>query len=276
MMLESMLRKSSLASLSPVVNVQAEDHFMALKVYFDGSWAESVSMTLAAIAADESVWGQFEDEWDTVLRDRGNPGYTHMKEAMPLRGAFSGWTEQKRDYLLDGLQAKLSAYATSERRFKVFTCTIDLAAHRRHRRMNPVRPEYICTDQVFQKVLAWYRDFPDLILAPMELHFDRSEKFKSRLYREWNDPRNRAKEPFWGMVRSIAESDMRKSPALQGADMVAWARNRLESMPTGHELALKPDHHIRDAHGLLAHRILAGVDRDYSHVNVTEMDLATK
>ena len=248
---------------------------MAIRSYFDGSRAEAVSMTLAAILADEEVWGRFEDDWRAVLWDRGQAPYMHMKEAMSLKGAFEGWSKAQRDHLFHGLQTLLMMYA-DERRFSVFTCTIDLQAHTRHRSMNPVRPEHICADQVFRCVLRWYRDLPEPILAPMELFFDRNEKFKGRLYREWNNQRNRKREPFWGMIRSIAESDMRMTPALQGADMVAWARNRLESTPADSELTLKPDNRVHDLHGAFARLILSGVDRDYSHVNVTEMDLATK
>ena len=69
---------------------------MALRSYFDGSndggWEKGRMITLVRIAGDDSVWCDFEEQWEEFCRDdRERPAvrYMHMREAAALEGEFS-------------------------------------------------------------------------------------------------------------------------------------------------------------------------------------------
>ncbi len=184
-------------------------------------------MTLAALAADEQVWIYFEREWANLLSDRGNPPYMHMKEAMPLKGAFEGWEPEARDFLVYGLLGLIMEIGQNPR-FRSFTCTIDLVAHKRWKaEKNLPLPERLCARLVFPKAYEWYSSFPDPILDSIDVFFDRNERFMGHIAGDWNNKKTQKTPPIWGLVRTIAPADMRQTPPLQAADMLAWARNRM-------------------------------------------------
>jgi hypothetical protein len=107
---------SSLAKLSPSNLVKAGDIRIVLKAYFDGSRNDRAeSITLAAVAADESLWVDFENQWRIILDNCGNAPYCHMKEAMKLEGAFKGWRPEARDYLIGGLADILQDFSFKDR-----------------------------------------------------------------------------------------------------------------------------------------------------------------
>ncbi|MFN0105084.1 MAG: hypothetical protein ACKV2U_23740 [Bryobacteraceae bacterium] len=267
--------KSQMAALSPASNPSPKDIFLVVKSYFDGSQTDRISMTLAAIAGRDSAWAGVEGLWEDMLRERGGAPYPHMKEAMKLEGAFRGWKPVLRNSLIKGLRDGLVFYA-SRREINVFTCTIDIGAHsywKRKKRLSS--PEELCFNQVFQGIVEWYRDLDELILPKVELIFDRNEGFKSYADKKFNNSAERKKDPFWDLVHSISEMDMRQEAGLQCADMLAWSWNRLESKPRSGDLALKSDFVVDDSFSTIARQIVGGF-RDGRNVRITEFDLATK
>ena len=96
---------SLLAGRSPF-NAYREGHLLIVfRLYFDGSAIDEPAaphsacrhqMTLAAFAANDSVWADFEAGWLELLKEHPlHPAYMHMNEAMQLRGEFAsqkGWT----------------------------------------------------------------------------------------------------------------------------------------------------------------------------------------
>jgi hypothetical protein len=186
-------------------------------------------MTLACLAADDGVWKYFEDEWRAILRDRGNPPYMHMKEAMPLVETFAGWKAEQRDFLIMGLLGLLMEVGQN-RKFHAFTCSVDLGAHDRWKARNRLPPAArLCARLVFPKALDWYGGFPDPILEArsIDAFFDRKEKFMGHISADWNNKKIRRKLPVWELVRTIAPADMSKTPPIQAADMIAWSAHRL-------------------------------------------------
>ena len=229
-----------------------------LKVYFDGSKSErSESLTLAAVAADESLWADFNDQWRTVLSRRGSAPYSHMAESMKLEGAFRGWKPATRDFLLSGLGDLLAEFSHKER-CMAFSCTVDLGAHSRLKQSrNLPSPERLCARLIFPKIMDWYGTFPEAILDQMEVFFDRNEGFMRHISTDWNDKRVRRKYPIWNLIKTIAPATMQNTPPLQGADMIAWARNRLATTPPLSPLELKPELSVTDNFSLRAKLIFA-------------------
>jgi hypothetical protein len=244
-----------------------------LRVYLDGSWSDRSSMTLAAIAADEMLWEDFEGQWRFVLTDRGNAPYSHMQEAMALEGVFKGWDPKIRDLLVSGLGDLIAEFGHKPK-FQVFTCTVDLEAHQRWKVVNRIpSPERLCTRIVFGRVLDWYGEFPDAILGAIEGFFDQNERFMTHLHGDWNNRQVRRRWPVWSLIRTIAAADMRFVLPLQAADMIAWARNRLASDRRTSRLAIKPQLSVYDHFSVVAKSILSGPAG--WHLTVDEHMLAT-
>jgi hypothetical protein len=233
-------------------------------------------MTLAAIAADEAAWSSFEPQWKYVLGDRGGASYSHMKEAMPLEGTFKGWTPENRDWLIHGLRDLISEFNHMPR-FRVFTCTIDLDAHARWKRQKQhPSPERLCARILFPRILDWYVEFSDPILDTLEIFFDQGEPYMGHIQNDWNNKKLRQKLPVLELIRTIAPADMRLTPPIQAADMVAWARNRL-AVPSDllSPLAIKPTFSVRDKFSLMAKLIYAATQKG-SHYTLDEKQLATR
>ena len=72
---------------------------IALRAYLDSSGKlENDWLTLAAIAANDEMWAEFETAWGKILDDHTPRGqYIHMKEIYRLEKAFAtqlGWTHE--------------------------------------------------------------------------------------------------------------------------------------------------------------------------------------
>ena len=246
-----------------------------LKAYFDGSKNDQAgSITLAAIAADEKLWLDFESQWKLVLVQRGNAPYAHMKEAMSLEGAFKGWTPFDRNWLIAGLNDLITEFS-GRHRFQGFACTVDLEAHERWKRARSLPPpERLCARLIFPKIMDWYGTFPDLIMDSMEAFFDRNEGFMHHISSDWNNPKIRRKYPVWSLIKTIAPAHMKDTPPLQAADMLAWSRNRLANSLPSSPLALKPDLSVTDNFSLIAKLIFSGAK--VYHWTINERALATR
>ncbi len=244
-----------------------------LRVFLDGSEKPN-ALTLGGIAADHNVLQAFEAQWRSVLTDRGNAPYSHMRELMSLRGTFQNWKPDQRDWLIQGLSSTLVEFSRGGR-FQSFVCTVDLNAHRRWKLLRKIpSPERLCSRQLFKKVMNWYSQFPDHVLDVMELSFDQGEAFMSHIRNDWNNKKERQASPLWGLIRAINAVDMRSVPAVQAADMLAWARNRLSPETAIDSLALAPAFEVKDHFGIVAQGIFVGTD--CFHCEIDEHTLATR
>jgi hypothetical protein len=223
-----LFRKSALAALSPSTITNGVI-YVALKCYFDGSEKHHRSLTLAAVAGDESAWAQLEREWTDFLAHVGIP-YSHMKEAIARKGVFRGWKKEKRDWFVNGLITLFHTCQTNNPgRLKAFTTTVDLKAHKEFSRVPGLPdPARMCVRGIVPKVFDWYISFPDTILDVMEFYFDRGEPFMRHIWDDWNSDSARAKDPVWGIIRTIAPVEMQITPAVQVADLFAWARTHVD------------------------------------------------
>ncbi len=202
---------------------------VAVKSYFDGSEMSSKALTLAAIGADETTWSEMEALWEEVRKARGNPAYIHMTDlmALPRQGIYEKWSDEERDYLVDGLLNVMLSFRGHPSVFQ-FTCSIKLADYNTVRlEKNLPTPERMCARFVFPHVMKWYFEMPRIDFGLMEVYFDRNEKFMRHIEPDWRNKEIRRRHPMWNLVGSIGQAVMENTPALQMSDVVAWGRNRL-------------------------------------------------
>lgn len=205
-----------------------------LKVYFDGSGKEedpqTKFVTIAGFAGEEEVWSYFDQEWNGILSDRGNPPYMHMADAIQHKRNFESWDADKTDFLIQGLIGLLQEVTVGQKKFCGFSCTVDLAAHSKWKARNHIPPiAQLCANLSFAKTFDWYGGFPDLIISSFDIFFDRGDPFLNVLMQQRNDRRIKKEHPWWDLVRTIEPAEMQKTPALQAADLLAWSHNRLKS-----------------------------------------------
>jgi hypothetical protein len=201
------------------------------RAYFDGSGKEddpnAKFVTLAGIAAEEQDWDWFENTWSQILKDRGDPGYMHMAEAIRSSGPFDGWAINKVEFLIQGLVGLLREMRKD--RFRVFRCSIEIEPWKRWTRNFKLKPiPRVCAKWAFRNACLWYATFPDkLILQKVEAVYDRNEEFLKHIHADWTSNKRNLAEPWWNLVSKVASEHSKLVPALQAADALAWSHNRL-------------------------------------------------
>lgn len=218
------------------------DILIAVESYLDGShigksWNEGQWVTLAAFAAEDSIWKDFDGAWTAILQDgsrRPRATYCHMTEAVHGDGEFTwknGWNLTKVGFLVVDLLQYLQTL--DKKRFHQFACTLDLTAHKKivADGLRLESPISICDRYCAESVLYWYgNDYPGVVHS-LNYFFDIDEPFKNPFEDKWKTERGRlvhesAKHDLWWLIKRVASTDMRIHPALQAADMLAWASNR--------------------------------------------------
>jgi len=214
---------------------------IALRAYLDSSGKlDNHWMTLAAFVAPDSIWTEFEKVWDAILQGHTPKGsYIHMKEVYRLEKAFdknSGW-DHNNAY---GLVNKCLVYMSHlpKNKIRVFYCSVDLYAWHKLRAETYQMPEPIqlCNTFCSETVLFWYGflNSPDTVIDPrsdsVRYFFDRNEYFFQPFYERWNRERNQSdatgKWSIWNAISEVAPVEMKTTPGIQAADIIAWGRNR--------------------------------------------------
>lgn len=224
-------QRSALSELSPTNSIYAGHLFIVFRTYFDGSGKEddpnAKFVTLVGIAAEEDDWSWFENTWRQLLKDRGNPGYMHMAEAIRSSGAFDGWTPEKVDFLVHGLTGLLREMRKD--RFRAFRCSIEIEPWKRwakHFKLKPI--PRVCAKWTFRQACLWYAGFPErAILQKIDAFYDRNEDFLRYVHADWKSNKKNPREPWWSLVSTVAPADSKLVPSLQAADALAWSHNRL-------------------------------------------------
>lgn len=214
------------ASLRNVVN--NEVILLAVKAYFDGSKSSS-RVALVGVVADESTWGEVLERWEDVRKTRGNPAFIHMTYLMALQEIYKDWSEDDRDYLMDGLLNVL-LFFRGNRSFRRFTCSVDRTAHAHFKQIKRLpTPERLCARIVFPHVMDWYAEIPGVEIGEIEIYFDRNEGFMRHIEQDWRSPEIRKKHPQCRLVKAVTAVEMQVTPALQIADVIAWGCYRIDS-----------------------------------------------
>ena len=211
-------------------NVFCRGHLLvALRSYFDGSGKsnnrESKFLTLAGFAAENDLWDDFDNGWRSILRDQGAT-YLHMGEAIRFTGEYEGWDRDRVVSLVNGLVAFLAGMP-SDHQFHGFQCSVDLAAYRAARKLKRIpSPERICARWGLSLILNWRDQWPAFPIETLDIFFDRNEEFLKHLARDWNDKQIRRQYPFYELIGTIAPVEMRRTPGVQAADLLAWSTHR--------------------------------------------------
>jgi hypothetical protein len=221
------------------VNIGRGDVLIALRAYLDSSGKlDDNWITLAAVAATDEIWGDVEKVWDKIL-DGWTPkgSYIHMKEVYRLEKAFDkalGWDHQNAFGLVNQCLVYLSNLPKDS--VRMFYCSVDLHAWQKLRQATYQMPDPIdmCNTFCSEFVLSWYFfHYPKLInphTDTVKYFFDRNEYFFQPFYEKWNRERNLSDATGewspWNVIEEVAPVDMKKTPGVQAADIVAWARNR--------------------------------------------------
>lgn len=163
-----------------------------------------------------------------------------MREALGLREPFSrkeGWTKDKIAALVFALLQYLQFF--HKKKICLFSCTVEMDAYRKLKTETYVMdsPVDICLKYCAEVVLPWYMfEFPEVDLTA-HYYFDQGEPFREAFANKWLSEHETATRLFdqpyaiWSAIKTIEESDAKKTPGLQVADLLAWATNRQETKP---------------------------------------------
>lgn len=216
---------------------------VALQSYFDGSyagsgWREGNWVTLAGFAAEDIIWIDFDKNWNDILHDdsqRPRAEFLHMKEAAHLSGSFSwkhGWNLKKVYSLV--MDLLMYVQTVDKKRLRQFACSIDLNAYRKllGQGFQIPDPIEICNGHCPEGVLVWYLGEHPGIISAAHYFFDQSEPFKDPFEQRWKNEKAktlslRPTAHYWEIVKTVTTADMKDKPALQSADLLAWASNRV-------------------------------------------------
>jgi Protein of unknown function (DUF3800) len=246
------LPSSALGKMLPCAGDAERGTLIALKSYFDGSyrgvdWNDCECIGMGGFAADDGIMAEFEIGWAAMLADsRFRPAapYLHMKE---LRSdsrkspfaACKGWDNTRRKRLVSDVVEYLQSLDQS--RSRMFLSSVDARAVQRRIEsgLNTKSPIRFCTHFCPHYVMAWFaRDFPSLIVSEAHFYFDRDEPFFDdfrALRRQMESDRFEiaGNRETWQLIKSVTETDSKRSPALQVADLLAWGAVRQYTAPKG-------------------------------------------
>jgi hypothetical protein len=180
-----------------------------------GHSEETEFFSLAASVADWPVWRVFNTRWNQALVTHGAP-YLHMREFAHSLGPFKGWTESRRRELMRDCLAAAEGLNI-----------VHIAAAMRvadYRKLDPesqkqfVDPTFCCFQTVMNGVsLNAYLDFPltktDVVYSRQDEYAGMLRKLYGHMTQFWRDGQ---------MLGVLAFQNMRASPGLQLADLVAY------------------------------------------------------
>jgi hypothetical protein len=229
------LSKNSLGKFAPTVRITDGSLFVVLKSYFDKSGQEDSShLTLAAVAACDSVCLELEDDWNGFLAEHNPPAaYMHLVEAVPLRGEFSksrGWDDDKVFGVINSLLSLLTGVVKT--RYCHFSCTVDMAAYRKlaAEGYQMDAPADLCVTSCVMGIVDWYLHQYQGLDFEAYYYFDTGEPFEPILKAEWERELEASQKTgaysVWSHIKHIGSAQMRTTAGLQVADMLAWATNR--------------------------------------------------
>lgn len=231
-----MLCASQIGRSLPKNLLRGDECLTVMKAYCDGSGNARTSnvLVLAGVAADESVWKQFEPEWDRVLKDRDPIApYLHMKEvasgSKPFRNK-DGWDDTKREFLVR--DCLMYAQSLDKQLFRTFVSSIEMPAYRRLKQQYSNFPSVatLSNKAVSIRVFRWYiENFPNWKQAELYYFFDQNEIFAGPFRMLWKRRERRMRRGLynpWSLIRNVETANMRFTPQLQLADLIAWAHHR--------------------------------------------------
>ena len=89
----------------------------------------------------------------------------------------------------------------------------------------------LCNKSCAERVMYWYlTEYQGGLDLSAHYYFDQGEPFelafKAKWEREMEIDRQTGRYSVWSYIECVSSADMRKTPGLQIADMLAWGSNR--------------------------------------------------
>lgn len=185
--------------------------------FFDESGHSSATkfFALAAFVAEDANWATFEGLWRQALQESGAP-YLHMREFAHRVGIFQGWTERQRRKLLAGCVNAIKAVRAIAVGAAMSIADFGtLSAEARSKLQDP----FFCCFQAVVRGVALNACFEPQDTR-VRMVFSQQDEFSSMARKLWEvmgetvDVRDR--------MGSLEFEDMRRVPALQAADLLAY------------------------------------------------------
>lgn len=249
--------KSHMGLMSPRVNLRRGERFIAIRAFLDGSGKQKDSyVSLAAFAAHDLIWAEFERGWNEILTSGGLKAvpYFHMVEALNCRYKTPfcrtlGWTRAEGWKLAFKLIAHMNQFKNAQ--ITMHSCGVDMDALRTLAAEGIRLPSEIdlCNRYVSEYIIsvfahtilkgtetgAIYLRWEDLL----NFVFDQNEAFRQPFatYVRAEQAKGEAAGicNMWQLVDGIGDGDMRRNPGLQAADLLAWGVNRQSTAAEGTE-----------------------------------------
>lgn len=216
-----------------------------LKSYFDASGKGDTApfITLSGIAANDDLWAEVEANWNHILQAGTlKAAYMHMNEAAQLKREFDkakGWDDSTIEQLVNALLSYVTTIPTE--RYCQFYCTIDMSAYRKlqaetYQMDSPVD---ICITSCVERVMFWYLHEYKGLDVEASYFFDQGEEFEPVFKAKWEHKLKKEQElglaSIWSHIKQVGTLNMRTTPGLQIADMLAWGNNREVTLGKTHQ-----------------------------------------
>lgn len=219
-----------------------------LRAYLDCSGKPSNRhgyLTLAAVAASDGIWVEFEKQWWEILgKHKPAAKYVHMREILRLIDEFDpkhGWDAKSAFDV--AMQCASYMSHLDKKRFRLFYCAVDLAAWRKLTEETYQIPDPVdlCNRFCSESVLGWYlHHYPDLLdlqSDSIRYFFDRDEPFLEPFLEKWKSetkgPGRASTENVWALIGQVSPETMKTTPGIQAADIIAWGVNREKTSKEG-------------------------------------------
>jgi hypothetical protein len=225
---------------------------VAIRAYLDKSGQHSSPyVTLAAFVGSDWAWAEFESGWNEVLKTGFLPvPYMHVVEALACRydTPFSRALGWERKHVWD-LIGKLIVYMgkLDQGRITMHSCVVEMDAWRELTGWGCEIPSEIdlCNRYVSGHIVALFaqkileRAPADTVVIPkddlLNFAFDRNEGFFEPFRKFVNGEKQKGESTIWHLVDGVGEGEMKLTPGIQAADVLAWATNRENTVAEGEE-----------------------------------------
>jgi hypothetical protein len=211
-----------------------------MKAYFDtgNDFDSSVYdvVTVAGLVARREHWERIERgwagaiarTWDTCnIPDLYCPPYLHMTDLFTGNGPFSkhyGWNRTRKTALLNDC-AEMIIRSMDDATLHAVSCSVHLKDYTRVvQDAQQATPHIIDTCANWCMAYACAIDPEDFQVNGAALFTDRNEPIYGAMTQIWNHRKLRNNYP-WKKISQIAQAEMRVTPGIQMADMMAWSIN---------------------------------------------------
>ncbi len=221
----------SLSDLSPT-GLTLKDFLVAFRSYFDGGnhadMSQHKTITLSALTGTKIQTDHFEGQWNKNLVKHG-ADFLHTTDLFTFNQPFDvGWdVDRACNFCMDFVSIIERCRAQPEKDWyhgiMPISVTLPLLDFKRALDVKPSlgTPEFTCVNHCLALCAHWAEEY--VKAEKFQLYFDQGEPFYGHVYHRKHNKKSRAYETMWQRVTHLGESNMRETPCLQAADMIAWA-----------------------------------------------------